>query len=485
MEALPIPLFAPHYKNVEGELLTDKNIILYDGFFDEEGNINKRPGFDSFLDFTSNFAVPYQFGVDGNYWWQEQQLLISIIGGKVFKIVKNVDDTFTKTQITGSGSLLINNKVYFATDGTYVYMANGGEILYTDGTTLYKIRDTDSDVPSGVAQIAWIDGYLLAINGTNKFYYSAVNEPLSWTATDFATATGSSDIIKSILIKNREIYLLGQRTFEIWINDGENPFSRVQSGFYDNAGMVASDSIIATKTSLYWLDDKRHVVQFNGRSIEAIPSYYDKEIQRISQVQDCLADYLEILGRKFLIFNFKIAERTIVYDIELNQFYEWRTKTGEDEYKNLLFSHFVYIEEWNIIVAGHQRNEFLFSIDPLNILYTDDGTEDYPANEIKVVRRTGHLNFGTHNKKRGHKISLRLKRGQSESATSLILKINDDNKGFGNEVEVNLGEYGDLEIIRDIRQRGIFKTRQYEFYATDNTKISFGEAFQYLEVLPR
>ena len=247
MPTVKIPIFAPVQKGVDGIELTDENFSLFDGYRTLTGGTTKRPGSKTL--FTASAALGV--GVDGIFYWAEKDVVMMVGGGDIYQLTY-VSNTPVVTKLTSTPLLNQGTPVSMTVDGTNFYCCNGGKIVYTpvSGTPAYI---ADPDAPTTASQIAFVDGYILAIDSSNKFYWSDVNAGTSWNALSFATAAGSPDLLNAIKVYNREIYLFGQRSIEIWENDGTTPFARVPGGFIQS-GCSAPSAVIEDENSLYWLD---------------------------------------------------------------------------------------------------------------------------------------------------------------------------------------------------------------------------------------
>ncbi len=239
METVKVPIFERVYANIDGTELNDLNQELFDAYLDEAGGTVKRPGLSSLID----LGVSTPCGVDGIYWWEQKEVVIAVCKGNVFKLEWD-GATMTKTDLTGT-LLEEDTRVSFANDPTYVFMANGGKINYTDGSAV-TVEMADSDAPTEVSHLIYLDNYLLAnALNTDQFHFSGVASPLAWSANDEANAVGDPDYLTAMLTFRRELYLLGPKSIEIWENDGTTPFSRLPGGFIQT-GCIAPQSIIFT-----------------------------------------------------------------------------------------------------------------------------------------------------------------------------------------------------------------------------------------------
>lgn len=468
MSLVEIPLTKTVFKGINGIELTDEASDFMDGFIDAQGGNVGKPGVQELHDF--NYAG---FRVDGLYWWNTSNMLIIIVGGSAYKGTK-AGGVYTFTQIT-TDYLVSGNRVIFATDGTYVFSASGGRITYTNGAVGAAFL-ADADAPTTATHVAWIDGYLLANNGNNKFYFSNVNNSLVWDALDFASAAGDADNLTALHVKNKEIYLFGPNSFEIWENDGVTPFARTSGGLF-RIGCIAPYSVAVTDYGVYWLASNRRIVLFDGGQVKRIATPYDTEFDEMSTVSDCMTDLIEIGGNPLLIFTFPTANRTIVYNIgneTWSEFGEFVTSTGL--YNRWFANCYAYAPAWGEHIVGSVLTQKLYR---MSLDYNSTAT-DY----IRLMKKTGHIDHGTGNRKKAKFLNLRLQRGDgSVTDPKMMLRWKDDNKNWSTEKYIDLGELGETEIVKRFYCPGIYRTRQWEMVISDAVPKLFLKAELDVDVL--
>lgn len=473
MAPLTVPIANPVYKSVDEIELNDEQSILYDGYVTETGGIRSRPG--SQLMFNQDASTG--LGVDGLWYWQDKDIVIAVLGGDI--------SMYTYKQLvplgiynTGTGRVMLQNSpVTFATDGTYAFLANGGRIAYFSDTN-FQGYIGDTDVPSYVSHVVYLDGYILCNQvGTNKFYWSNVNESTNWAALNFASATGNTDSIIAIHVLNREIYLFGSRTIEIWENDGTTPFSRIPGGMIE-CGCSAPYSVIIDENNIYWLDHKRRLVMYDGKNVQTIGTKYDKEIQGLMSVADCRAFKMDFDGTVFFVFQFPSADRTFVYNFSKKDWSEWgKWNSDEGRYAAWIGSCYQYVEPWGVHLIGRRDKQSLSRLS--HSFVTDDG------DTIRLSRKTGHISYGTLEPKRSNEFRMRAHRGDgiSSGTPTVCIRYKIDNRDWSRLVPLSLGKLGEYNItLRDVR-RNIFRTKQYEFVATDAVQLVFAGAEEDVEVL--
>jgi hypothetical protein len=360
-------------------------------------------------------------------------------------------------------------------------MANGGQVYYSNGTAAAQAI-ADADAPTQVSHVAFMDGYLLAnwLN-TNTFSFSDLDAPLSWDPVNYFNAAGDADYIKALLAHNREIFLIGQATTEFWENTGDSTvrFQRVPGGFVQ-VGCIAPYSVIKTEEAIYWLDHNRRVVRWAGGKLEGVSTPYDKEIATYSQPQDCLGDYVKIDGKPFLLFQFLGDQKCLVCNLgndppDWSQWQNWNSSAGE--YRRLKCNSYCWCPDWGLHLVGSPDSAVIYALSPEN--YDDDG------DEIRTLRRSGHISYGTKKRKRSFELRLTLKRGVGLSSRTpeLMVRWRDDNRRWSQERQLSLGDIGDTTIYRRLKTGGIYRTRQYEFSCSDAVPLTFLEAEEDIEVL--
>lgn len=468
-----LPITNGVYRNTDGEALSDRNYQLYDGYLDELLYHVKRPG----LLCLGDLGLGTNFPITGLFWWPHKSYCLAVSGGNIYK-VEYSGGTFSKTDLAGT-DLASGETVSFTTDGTYAFLAAGGSIIYTDGSTA-PAAIADADCPTSVTHVAWIDGYLLAINGTNKFYHADLNTPLSWNAGSYFSAVGDADNLVSIKVLNREIYLFGSNSLELWENTGSYPsvFQRVAGGFF-NVGCIAPHSPVCSDNEMYWLSDKRRFVKLSGGAIVPVSTPYDKEIETMSAVADCVGHRIEIDGKPFLQFQFPTADRTFLLNLLNNTWSEWRKyNSSTGMYERWLGNYYCYASAWGLHLVGSRVDSCIYKM-------TRDAVDDDGA-AIRMSLITGHVDHGVLDRKRCRKLLMRIRRGEGLSdgtEPAMQFRWKDQNKNWSNWHIIGLGKVGEYELVRRVHNLGVYQTRQWEFSVSDSVKCSFGGVQEEVDIL--
>ena len=458
------------YQNVDDSNLEDNlSKELLNGYLNE---LNKKIGRFGVTKVGDNGTYKIN---DNAYWWESKENAVTVSEGRVFKYT---DSSLNKTEITGA-TLETEQYVSFADNGDYLAMANGGKIVYTDGSTLTEVSDPDA--PTSVTHIVFYQQYLLAINaGEGKLYWCVFEtSPSSWNAIDFITAESSPDELRNLKIVKDVIYLIGQSTTEPTIGDGATPF--IKMGTTIPYGTTAPNSVVVVKDKMFMLSEDRRMLQIQGATAKEISTPYDKTLQNMTTVSDCRGFYIKKDGKWFVVFNFYTENKTLVYDILVDAWYEW---TWWDRVNNRqlawLIYGYIYSPSWNMHIITDRRNHNLLEIDDS---HTDDGIKIY------FQTTTGNINRGTRNKKKCIGITLSLRRGVGVSSNlekdpKLTISYSDNGgKIWSSEREYSLGKLGDYETTIKDKRFGTYRTRQWRIRCTDETAVELLDMEETYKVL--
>ena len=396
-QTIDLDLNSIPYQNVDPITLNQYSDSLYDGYIDELKNTVKRPGIEHFIKLGTAKKS------DSLYWWESKSCFICVSDGNIYKIV---DETGTKVDLTGD-KLEDQGRVTFASNGTYLVMANGEKMVYTDGTALTAYI-TDPDAPTKVTHVAFLDDWLLAfqVGSQNVQFADFETTPTTWYAADYFVTQSNPDGLISMYVNQRIIYLMGTNTVEFWINDGISPFSRIDNVL--ERGITAPYSTVNVNDTLYFFDYKRRLTAMNGYTAQIISTSFDKTIQGFSSFNDVLSDYITIDGRNFILFTFPTENRTFLYDLDGPGTPYWAEWSYWDELnetrKRFILNCYAYSPLWNIHVIGScfDDNIFMFSSN----YYDDNGVE------IRFSKTTGNIDHQVPDKlKRSYQLKLIMKSG--------------------------------------------------------------------------
>jgi len=467
-----IPFNSIPYQNADSIVLNDLSDSLFDGFIDELGNTNKRQGLKEKVN-LNNLG-----GVDGEYWWENRGLVISVSDGNIYK---TINASGTTINITGD-KLLSGVRPTFADNGTTITIANGGRMVFTDGTAPTTFI-ADPDAPTQVTHLAFLDQFLLANEvGTGRFHFADyVTSPTTWFAVDVFTAESSPDNLIALYVNESIIHLYGTKSLEFWINNGVDPFSRLQGTRLERGAMTPYTTVNVQGIE-YFFDNKRRLNRLEGQTAQVINTSFDKTIQKFDEVKDMVADNVTVDGRNWIFFHFPTENRTLLYDIQVNYWAELSTfNLTTNKRDRFIGQSYVYAKGFNQHLFGSFKNSKILEMK--SDFFDDDG------GNIRFSKTTGWINHKKpKNKKRSYRLTLTLKTGTgigpggTEEPFLRIRWRDNGNSTYGNFRKVSLHTIGDTQFKADIGGLGSYYSRQYNLEMSENVPFVIGPVFETLDI---
>jgi hypothetical protein len=261
--------------------------------------------------------------------------LIHVVSGSDVFLV-NSPDWSTAANI-GSITAGRTNPVSMADNGTDMVLVDG--TIGGDGgpdagwhaplTTPFLLSAITDPNFYGADRVDYLDGYFLFNkNGTPQFYSSdfmaLTFDPL-WIANKIAY----SDLLRSLIVSRRNIWLIGDKTTELWSDVGAPDFPfQAQADVMIDHGVAAIYSVAGYDSGVFWLSSDRTgqgiVLTGSGYQTKRISTYaIETEIAGYSVIYDAVGFCYQYLGHTFYVLNFPTADKTWVYDITTGHWHEW------------------------------------------------------------------------------------------------------------------------------------------------------------------
>lgn len=487
MALVNISIRKPNYNiDEQGKVLSFDSAkdCVYEGFGEGAYLIRRRPGYSLFSD--PGAVEVYAAGVvrtgQGIYWSDRLAAAFVVAGGKLYKL----DSAGTATEI--AGAMLNTGQYVVFTEGQtlalspFIYIAHGGTLRYTDGSTL--MTPTDPNVPTAATFVASLNNRIWADNGGQDFYITDTDpatglfDPFYWSLVDnpWRTAIKSDNLIAMLAAWN-EVALWGTQTIEYWQEDGVNPISPLV-GATTEAGILAAHSLVKANETLFALaamDGKRAVIRLENRAPKIISGDIDRELQELDTVSDAKGALVFAGGVNFYILNFPTERKTWAYDLKLDMWNEWGNWNAPlARYDDFPIAGSCYAKAWN-------KHLFL-SRDGKVYAISRDTFQDAES-EIRSQLRTGWINHGTMHRKRSHQLYVKLKSYSPTAATVLMRWRNDGRPEWSPYMELAVGSESEETQFKKLTRMGIYRSRQYEFLMTDNADLALCGLMEEVEEL--
>lgn len=210
----------------------------------------------------------------------------------------------------------------------------GNYVMLTNGTNGYQFDRTDPlAVPALIASAGFPANpqYCTALNGrfivnqanSGVFNWSQPFDPSTWDPLEFAEAEMLNDALVRPIVLERELYLVGQTSTEIWAASlvQDEVFAPIQ-GTYIPYGTVAPETCARIGKSLLWLSRDENgegiVVRARGLNVARVSTHaIEQEIATFSTIADAYGWCYQQLGHEFYVLSFPTAKRTFVFDLTI------------------------------------------------------------------------------------------------------------------------------------------------------------------------
>jgi hypothetical protein len=160
------------------------------------------------------------------------------------------------------------------------------------------------------------------------FYISAIDDASNLDALDFASAESSPDIIVALLVDHREIWLLGQRTIEVWFDAGtaDFPFARNQ-GAAAEVGCVACFSAQKIDNGIMFLGRDKNgsgiVYRTNGYIPQRASTFAVEQALLVStDISAAVAYVYQLGGQTFYCLNAPGVPSTWCFEVASGTWHE-------------------------------------------------------------------------------------------------------------------------------------------------------------------
>ena len=283
--------------------------------------------------------------------------------------------TLTLTFGTGTGSTgnyVINNSQTVAS--RTMYGLNFSELPSTDGAF------------AGGSVVDIVDNYFVYNRpDTQQYAASDVLSPITYGLSFASKFTGPDDLV-SLIVDHGQIYLLGEKTSEVWADVGTFPFpfQRIP-GASSQHGIAAQFSMARFGNSFAYVsrNDRGQavIVQMNGYFPQRISTHAVENTLVNQTISDAVAYTYQLEGHECYVVTFPTLELTWVYDGATGLWHKWLWTDTQNNYKRHRSNCGALFQ--NQFLVGDYENGQIYRLDPNN--YTDNGTH------IRRMRRCPHL----------------------------------------------------------------------------------------------
>lgn len=326
------------------------------------------------------------------------------------------------------------------------------------------------------SRIAFIEGWLIFSEPNTRTFFTNATTPytLLFAGSFYALKDSSTDNLVTLHENNRELWLFGERTSEVWYNAG-NPnfaFARIPA-IGPQIGCAATHSISRLGNDLVWLGRNEQgqniVVMQQNYSWKRISTHaVDHSIASFDVVSDAIGYTYEEDGHWFYVLTFPTADITWVYDGKSEM---WHKRLSYNSTQGVYHRHLsnAYCELADVRLVGDYQNGNIYQMS--RQYYSDNGAP------IRCKRRAPHV-WKKQNRKRIFHGWLQveftpgvgLQTGQGSSPQAMLRWSNDGGFTWSNEHWTTIGAAGQTKNRAIWRRLGRTRDRIYELNYSDPTQ---------------
>lgn len=381
------------------------------------------------------------FGVVG-------QDLVLVMGDYTIKVLGQVESS--------------SGQCYMQDNTTTIVVVDGSPTGYTIDMATLAVNKINDDAFYGSARVDQVDGYMIFNRPSTRQWYISLNNQIAFDPLDFASKTGSPDLLVAAVATRRNVFLFGEQTTEIWTNTGGDAttftFSRL-SGAFLQFGCASADSLAQADGSIYFLARSQQgqfmVLRTMNYDRERISNFaIENEFTKYGKVNDAIGYVHQMSGHIFYVLTFPTANKTWVYDAASDHWHEWlhlNADGTESRHRGSCFAH------WNgkQMIGDYQTGQLYEA--RLDI-FTDDGSP------IRRIRSFPHLSDdGTRLVYKEFKAEMQVGAGPYGSKPEIRLRwSNTKGESWSTPISASLGNRG--EFLTDCRflRLGVSRSRVFE-----------------------
>lgn len=389
-------------------------------------------------------------------------------------------------QGTGVTALTIITALGTGSGGTGTYTVSTSQTA--SSTTLYALNF--SQIPStdgaftGGTNVDIVDNYFVYNRpNTQQFGSSNVLSPISG-ATNFSSKDGAPDNLMTLIVDHREIYLLGETSSEVWVDQGTSPFafSRIP-GTSTQHGIAAAFSVARLGNSFAYLSRNNRgtaqIVQMNGYIPQRISTHAVENSLSGKTITNAIAWTYQLEGHEVYVISFPTLQLTWCYDIASGLWHKWLYTNDSGQYERCRGNCAAVFQGY--VLVGDYANGKIYQLS--RSVYTDDGQN------VKRLRRAPHLTIDLQ-RQYFEELQLQfqpgvgLSDGVGSDPQAMLRWSNDGGSTWSNEHWTTIGQIGKYNNRAIWRRLGWSRDRIFEVTVSDpvkavivsaNLKMSAGE----------
>ena len=375
-------------------------------------------------------------------------------------------------QGTGVTALTIITALGTGSGGVGTYTVSTSQTV--SSTTLYglnfsQLPSSDGAFTGGTNVDIVYNYFVYNVPDTQHFGCSNALSPISGS-TNFSSKDGAPDDLVTLIVDHREIYLLGETSSEVWVDQGTSPFPFTRiPGTSTQHGIVAPFSVARLGNSFAYLSKNNRgtaqIVQMNGYIPQRISTHAVENSLNGKTITDAVAWTYQLEGHEVYVISFPTLQLTWCYDIATQMWHKWLYTNNLGQYERCRGNCAAVFQGY--VLVGDYSNGKIYHLD--RNVYTDDGQN------VKRLRRAVHL---TTDLQRQYFEELQLQfqpgvglsTGQGDDPQAMLRWSSDGGSTWSNEHWTTIGKIGKYTNRAIWRRLGTARDRTFEVSVSDPVK---------------
>lgn len=207
------------------------------------------PGEDAstILESTPGLVSTIDFGAPIRGAFSNQERSWVVAGTTLYETTNGT--AVARGEIGGNGPVSMEDGM----DQLVIVTGTSGYVMRMSTNIVGKITDPDW---RGSYDVAELNGLFIfiALDGSDQFYLSAIDDATNLDALDFSTADAQPDTLLTVRVTRQEAYMFGALSVEVWIftGDADFPLTRYNSTPID-VGIVGRRAVIKAANTLVFV----------------------------------------------------------------------------------------------------------------------------------------------------------------------------------------------------------------------------------------
>ena len=329
------------------------------------------------------FGAPAQTGPGRGIYRASNGVLYAVVNQQFCSV--DASGNFT---VLGALNFSATTPVSMKDNQTTLFIVDGTGAGYTYGLYSGTFAAMSDPAFYGSDRVDFTDTYFVFNKPATGIFYISNSNATTFNSLWFADKIGAQDLLVVAAVVHREIWLLGERTSEVWINSGAADFPyQIMTGAFIQHGCAAKYSVAQMGDALFWLgqDDQGGNVVLKGQGYQSMrvsTHAIETALASYATVADAVGYTYQQEGHQFYVLTFPTADKTWVLDIVSNQWHErvWLDSNGVEHRHRGISAAYAYGK--NLVQDWQTGQIYAFDLNT----YTDNGAP--------IIRRRGFPHMG-------------------------------------------------------------------------------------------